>query len=132
MNKPLLTASSLLFAFGIAVTPAMASPRWTDIGKVDLPTYGTGELYIGSLETQPSGMVTGKLHEVLDQLWEEPNATGEFRDVYLKFIADCRAGTVAYASTFPEGRSRMTFPVDQLRRPAPGSLDARLLTASCG
>jgi len=130
MIKRIIAPASLLLASALLSGPAAAA-RWVDIGKAQLPSFGTGELYISGVERDSSGMVRARLHEVLDRVWEDPIQDGFFRDAYFRMLADCRNGTIAVHSTWPEGPDELSIPTDDLRRPAPGSVDSKLLQVSC-
>jgi hypothetical protein len=130
MIKRIITPASLLLASALLPGTAAAAP-WRDIGKAQMPSFGTGELYITGVERDSSGMVRARLHEVLDHSWEDPIQDGYFRDAYFRVLADCRNGMIAVHSTWPEGPDELAIPMDDLRRPAPGSVDSRLLQVSC-
>ena len=132
MIKSLLATSPIVLAFVLLGSPAAASPKWVDIGKGQLPTFGAGELYIGGLLRNPSGIVTGQLHAVLDEDWQDPLQPAAFRDIYFRVMADCRNGTVAFHSTWPDGPDESGIDRSDLRPPSPGSVDEKLLKVSCG
>lgn len=126
-----LAIASLVLASPLVASAAEVRSGWVDIGKADLPTFGTGEIYIGRVALNRSGMVTGQLHGVLDREWEDPLQPGSFRDVYFDVLADCASGTVAFHSTWPVGPDQAGVYASDLRRPAPESLGRRLLNAAC-
>ncbi|HYX47431.1 MAG TPA: hypothetical protein VE820_11500 [Sphingomicrobium sp.] len=124
MIKYLLTA--LLIA-----APAAAAPSWIDIGKDQLTTYGPAELYVGKLAKQGDHMMTGEIHAVLDDPWQDPNGSGSFRDIYFRVLADCRDGTIAVHPSWPEGPDEASISIRDLKRPAPGGATEKLLKAYC-
>jgi len=130
MIKHVVIASIVLAAL-LPASRAAAQPTWVDIGKGDLPTFGTAEIYIGGLRVNGSGMVTGQLHAVLDREWEDPLQPGKFRDVYFDMMANCRTAAVAYHPTWPEGPDQSGVYESDLSRPTPASLGEKLLKASC-
>lgn len=132
MIKRLLVASSILVS-PLLASAAGAGPSWISIGKDLLPTYGSAELYIDKPESKPgSPRVSGQLHAILDQPWIDPNASGAYRDIYFSVLADCRDRTVAIMPTWPEGFDESSVPVSDLKQPAAGSANAKLLRAYCG
>ena len=132
MIKRLLVASSI-FASSLLAQSAIAGPSWTSIGKDRLPTYGSAELYIDKAKSEPgSSRVSGQLHAILDEPWIDPNASGAYRDIYFSVLADCRDGTVAIMPTWPEGPDESSVPASELKQPAAGTANAKLLRAYCG
>lgn len=130
MIKRLLIASSMLVASPLIAGGAAAASPWSDIGRASLPAYGTAELYV-SRAAAPSGMMSGQLHAVLDQAWEDPDASGAYRDIYFRVLADCRDGTIAVQPSWPNGPDESSVPASALERPAPGTMQQRLLTVYC-
>jgi hypothetical protein len=131
MIKYFFAASSIVLASPLLSSPAAASPSWTDIGRAMLPSYGNAELYIDRNAPKPGAMTTGQLHAVLDQPWEDPNASGAFKDIYFRVLADCRDGMVAVQPSWPDGPDESSVPKSALRRPAAGTTDEKLLQAYC-
>jgi len=131
MFKHLSAPASILLASALLAAPAAAGPKWVDIGKAQLPTFGSGEIYIGAVSRNRSDVVSARLHAVLDEDWQEPLHPGDFGDIYFNLLADCRAGTVAVHSTWPEGPDESVISPDALRPPTPGSAEEMLLKAAC-
>lgn len=132
MIKRLLVASSILVSPLLAAA-AIAGPSWTSIGKDRLPTYGAAELLIDKAESKPgSPRVSGQLHAILEEPWIDPNASGAYRDIYFSVLADCRDRTVAIMPTWPEGPDESSVPPRELKQPAAGTANAKLLQAYCG
>jgi hypothetical protein len=130
MIKRLLVASSIVLASPFRAGPAAAAPSWSDIGKGQLATYGSAELYVGKL-ARKGDLTSGELHASLDDPWNNPDGSGAFRDIYFRVLADCEAGTIAVHSTWPEGPDESSISARDLKRPAPGSSEERLLKAYC-
>jgi hypothetical protein len=130
MIKRLLVASSILLGSSLLAGPAAAAPSWIDIGKEQLATYGSAELYVGKL-ARKGGLTSGELHASLDDPWNNPDGSGAFRDIYFRVLADCPAGTIAVHSTWPDGPDESSISIRDLKHPAPGSSDERLLKAYC-
>lgn len=131
MIKRLLVASAILLASPLLAGPALAGPSWTSIGKDQLATYGPAELSVGKLTRTDGAMVSGELHASLDDPWSNPDGSGSFRDIYFRVLADCQAGTIAVHPSWPEGPDESSISVRDLKHPAPGSSDERLLKAYC-
>ena len=131
MSKTLSIASSVILASALLAVPAAAAPPWSDIGKDQLATYGSAELFVGKLARQGDHMMSGELHAVLDDPWHDPNDSGSFSDIYFRVLADCRDGTVAVHPTWPEGPDEASVSARDLKRPMPGSADEKLLRAYC-
>ena len=131
MSKTVQIISSAFLASALFADPASAGTPWTDIGKDQLATYGPAELFVGKLARQGDHMVSGELHAVLDDPWHDPNDSGSFSEIYFRVLADCRGGTVAVHSTWPEGPDETSISARDLRRPAPGTSDERLLKVYC-
>ena len=131
MIRRLLVASSIVLASPFLAGPAAAAPPWSAIGQEQLATYGSADLYVGKLALTGDHMMSGELHAVLDKAWNNPDASGSFRDIYFRVLADCQAGTIAVHSTSPEGPDEFSINARDLKRPAPGSSDERLLKAYC-
>jgi hypothetical protein len=132
MIKRLLLTSATILASPLLGGSAAAAPAWSDIGPDLLPTYGHAELYVGNIARQGDHMVAGELHAVLDAPWFDPNDSGSYRDIYFRVLADCRDGTVAIHANWPEGPDEASVSPRDLRRPPPGSPNAKLLRAYCG
>ena len=130
MIKRLLVASSILASLLLTRPAAAGAPSWTSIGKDQLATYGSADLYVGKLARKGDHMMSGELHASLDNPWNNPNGSGSYRDIYFRVLADCAAGTIAVHSTWPEGPDESSISARDLRRPA-GSSDERLLRAYC-
>ena len=130
MIKRSLVLSSILLSSPFLTSPASAAPSWTNIGKEQLATYGSAELYIGK-PARKGDLTSGELHASLDNPWNNPDGSGAFRDIYFRVLADCQAGTIAVHSTWPDGPDESSISARDLKRPAPGSSDERLLKAYC-
>lgn len=131
MFKHMFACALIALASALLSAPAAAGPTWVDIGKAQLPTFGTGEIYISAVSRNRSGLVTARLHESLDEDWQDPLHPGDFQDIYYNLLADCRSGTVAIHSTWPEGPDESVVSPDALRPPAAGSAEDMLLKAAC-
>ena len=130
MIKRVFVASAVVLASLAA--PAAAGPSWTALGKAQLPSYGNAQIFIDRSSASPPGMMAGQLHAVLDEPWMDPNASGSYRDIYFRVLANCRAGTFALQPTWPVGPDEMSIHQRDLRRPVPGSAEDRLMRAVCG
>lgn len=132
MIKRLLVAYPMLVS-ALFSGAAVAGPSWTSIGKDQLPNYGSAELFIDKANPEPrSQRISGQLHAVLDQPWIDPNASGAYRDIYFSVLADCRERTIAIMPTWPEGPDESSVPASDLKQPAAGTANAKLLQAYCG
>ena len=131
MMKSLLAAPSILGCLFLLAAPAAAGPSWSSIGKGQLPRYGNGELYIGKLARHGDQLVSGELRAVLDQPWVNPDASGSYRDIYFRVRVNCRNGTLAVQPTWPDSPQTPTVRDGDMRRPAAGSGNDRLLKAYC-
>jgi len=132
MIKRVFLASSIVLASPMFAGPAAAAHNWTAIGQASLPSYGNAELFLDKGTSKHPGMISGQLHAVLAQPWEDPKQPGFYRDIYFRLLANCSAGTFALQPTWPEGPDVTAIRIDQLRRPAAGSADAMLLKTVCG
>jgi hypothetical protein len=132
MIKRLLFASSVILASPMLAGPASAGPNWTAIGKAELPSYGNAQLFIDPTPRPNGQMLSGQLRAVLDEPWNDPIVPGSYRDIYFRVLADCGARTIAIMPTWPEGPDKTSVPLQNLKRPVPGSADAMLLHAYCG
>lgn len=125
-HSPLLLAALLLAA------PAAAAPDWTHFGKSDLPRYGRAELYIGELARHRDQAVSGELRAVLDQPWNNPDASGTFREILFRVRANCRERTIAVQPIWPESPEKSTIRDEDMYPAPPGSGNEKLLKAYCG
>ena len=130
MIKRLLVASSLILASSLPA--AAAAPNWTAVGTGQLPSYGNAQLFIEKRAAKHPDMMTGQLHAVLAEPWEDPNGSGFYRDIYFRVLANCRDGTFAFQPTWPDGPDVTGIRTNELRRPIAGSTDDKLLKAVCG
>lgn len=125
-------ATPLLLAALVAAAPAAAAPDWTHFGKSDLPRYGSAQLYIGKLARHGGEAVSGQLRAVLDEPWNNPDASGTYTEIFFRFRANCRERTIAVQPIWPERPVKSTIR-DEDMYPAPaGSGNERLLKAYCG
>jgi hypothetical protein len=131
MTMRLILASTLLVALLVAA-PATAAPKWTQFGKSDLPRYGSAQLYIGKLARHGDQAVSGELRAVLDEPWNNPDASGTYTEVFFRVRANCRERTIAVQPIWPESPRTSTVR-DEDMHPAPsGSGNENLLKAYCG
>ena len=131
MIKTLLAASSVILVSVLLTDPAAAGPSWTAIGKGQLPRYGNAELFIDKAADKRPGYVAGQLHAVLDEPWNDPDASGTYRDIYFHVLANCRDGLVAVQPTWPEESNTISIRDKDLQRPPAGSASDKLLKAYC-
>lgn len=125
-------ASPLLLALPLLAAPAAAAPDWTHFGRSDLPRYGSAQLYIGKLERHDGQAVSGELRAVLDEPWNNPDASGTYSEIFFRVRADCRDRTIAVQPIWPERPAKSTIR-DKDMHPAPaGSGNEKLLRAYCG
>ena len=129
MIKRLLVASTFILVSSLPA--AAAAPSWTAIGPAQLPTYGSAQLFIDKGTMKRPDMVSGQLHAVLAQPWMDKMATGYYRDIYFRLLANRRDGTFALQPTWPEGPDVTEIRDKDLRRPLAGSADDKLLKAVC-
>lgn len=132
MIKTLLTASSIILALPLLAGPAAAGASWTSVGKAQLPTFGSAQIYLDRAAEKRPGMRAGKLRAVLDEPWQNPDASGFFDEVEFRVLANCQAGTFALQPTWPEGPDTTAIRERDLKRPALGSTNEKLLKAVCG